>query len=206
MKGILFRPEMIKAIREGRKTVTRRLLKLNIGFGQEVPNPTVSDEQFKENIRILGMTGRYHPGEVVYIKEGLGREQAIGIFGNPIPKLEQAYFLSDHAPVVERLGFDLVPWWKGKTLSPLFLSAYVARTFLKIVSVRPERLQEISRDDIRAEGLLLPPAPRFTPNKFSELHQEYAALWDSINKDFPWASNPFVWRIEFTPTERPAEE
>jgi len=73
---------------------------------------------------------------------------------------------------------------------------------LEVVSVRVERLQEISDEDARAEGV----PPEDGPSGFLALkHHDpttplgaFGMLWESINgKRAPWASNPWVWRIEF---------
>ena len=190
MNGILFKPEMIKAIAERRKTQTRRVIK------PQPDNDLISPEVFNEP--------RYQVGETVYIKEALGRKPLEDFLtGELMVNHEHAYYLLDNAPVVEEGGFDLVPWWKGKTLSPMFLPKEFARYFITITDVRAERLQEITEEDGKAEGIqtLYKTAPHtfgagyiWTPHGYMD---GFIKVWNSINKDYPLESNPFIFRYEF---------
>lgn len=87
----------------------------------------------------------------------------------------------------------------GKWRPSLFMPRWAARLTLEITEVRVERLQEIIREDIRLEGVVLPPSPKYTPREFSELHQEFAELWDSLNakRGYGWETNPWVWVLGF---------
>lgn len=107
---------------------------------------------------------------------------------------------------------------------------WASRLTLEIVEVRVQRLQEISTEDCKAEGVQLPvstddspegkarPLLRLTgpisPVEFGGGHPErwveadywrfeYANLWDSLNakRGHSWESNPFVWVIGFRPSE-----
>lgn len=189
MKGILFKPEMIKAIVEGRKTVTRRLLNPQpfhvIGtkdiFRWE-PSKLVSINM-RDHADLAIPYAKYHFMEFVYIKE------AWSTYGYPeIP------FYKDE-PGIKVNG---IAWH-----SPMFLPEKFARYFICIKSVRVERLQDITGEDASAEGVILP--FRVHGDGDSEYYEGiekayidyYAKLWDSINKKTPWASNPWVWRYEF---------
>jgi hypothetical protein len=84
--------------------------------------------------------------------------------------------------------------WK----SARYMPRWASRFDLEIVSSKVQRLHDISRAEIRAEGIMLPMSARFTPNtKFSELHQEYAWWWDSMNKSrgYPFGGNFWTWVI-----------
>lgn len=96
------------------------------------------------------------------------------------------------------------PKWKPSIHMPRRAS----RITLEVVDVRVERLQDITDEDVFAEGLDLNEAgtfyvddgPRDTDGfaEFAEPRTAFAFLWDGINGDrADWESNPWVWRIEF---------
>jgi len=218
MKGILFKPEMIKAIVEGSKTQTRRVIKPQ-PLGSYLPDSYVMEELKsipKHTIKIHDIDDptflhiipapRYQVGEVVYIKEGWcldlrgvepdGFERLLKyrLDGKQIviPKEEYGWF--DKAEKKEKYAF----LWR----SPLFLKGIYARYFIKITDVRPERLQEITLEDIEAEGH----NPFIYPDGSQELataeaFRWYMDLWDSINPKYLWLSNPFVWVYTFNKGE-----
>jgi hypothetical protein len=87
--------------------------------------------------------------------------------------------------------FSLKNGWQ----SPYFMPKEAARLFLAVKDVRVERLQDITEDDARLEGIEL---------NFATAREAFAALWDSINgKKYPWESSPWVWVISFERTEKP---
>ena len=206
MNGILFKPEMIKAIAEGRKTVTRRmdgLREIN-----QVPNKWEDKDgwQFKcvgGSWYATGKHGyhcavkpRYQVGEVVYIKEPW---HYLNIEENKATPYDFGIEFADGE----------ILWWTDngnemnypldeKKRSPMFLKAKFARYFIKITDVRPERLQEITEEDTIKEGIVPSRQRYFRPSNV----EQYAALWDSINPKRPWSSNPWVWRIEFKKVEK----
>jgi len=82
--------------------------------------------------------------------------------------------------------------------SSQFMFRWASRITLEVVSVRVERLQEISEEDARAEGW-----PYVHDVGGGSLASAwFRALWDSINgTKHPWASNPWVWAVEFKRVE-----
>jgi hypothetical protein len=154
MKSMLFQPHVwqakLKVLQECGEAQTRRLIKL-----PEFQPSTDSfyDWQFRAKSGLwnpitheeLLELARYHAGEVAYVKEGLRR----------IPKYwdertgyhTEAVYTIDNQPVT---GLNWV--WKKDWLSPLHLPEGAARHFLKILSVEPQRLQEITEADAIAEG------------------------------------------------------
>jgi len=102
-------------------------------------------------------------------------------------------------------GDKLVGW-----IPSIHMFRWASRITLEVVSVRVERLQEISEEDAKAEGVghgfqLNGGWPDYQHIKggVCELTQDtarmsFATLWDSINgKKHPWESNPWVWVVEF---------
>ena len=72
---------------------------------------------------------------------------------------------------------------------------WASRITLEITNVRAKQVQDISLDDIYAEG-----CPALSSDEDgSELYEWWETLWDSINakRGFPWESNPWVWVLDF---------
>jgi len=97
----------------------------------------------------------------------------------------------------------LYKWWEAqKKISPLFMPEWAARYFIKITDIRAERLQEITEEDAEAEGLILTKSGWKTDYIVSSATEKFAILWNSINKDYPWESNPFVFVYSFKKAEK----
>jgi len=203
LKGILFKTDMIQAIVEGRKTVTRRLGGLNDinMIGLDGAGQPTSPDQY----RLLGIHDgladfvrtavatpslnigvvyhckpRYQVGETVYIKEAWRPDDTFK--GGGIPRLgiqfgEAVIWKADN------------PDQSGKWHSPMMMPQWAARYFILIKDVRAERLQEIPHNEVIAEGIDIT-TTNYPSTKFKE-------LWNSINKDYPWESNPWIFKYEF---------
>ena len=218
MKGILFKPDMIKAIVEGRKTVTRRVIKPQPAPGQAIDNLfggfylVEMGENFPIDI-IERVKPRYHVDETVYIKE------AWRLGGYIWQKEAEIIFRSDGAIII-------VPWndWLEKNTkygastgdigagklhewrSPMLLLADFARYFIQITDVRSERLQEIENepDGYKKEGY----SPLYLMGKDGNQFEAsldfawYENLWDTINPKYPYSSNPWVFRHGFKPVPK----
>ncbi len=200
MKGILFKPDMRQAIIEDRKTVTRRtsgLKEINQHPDEWVYKGMIKDAHYFEIPQTITchllIKHRYHVGEIVYIKE------ACCIWCFERDGVKDACYKTDE-------DGDVLPapmthcsepqHWR----SPLFMPAWAARYFIQILDVRPERLQEITEEDAIAEGI-----PAFAPGgkvQSSTIpRKQYLILWDSINKEYPWSTNPWVFRYQFKRVE-----
>jgi hypothetical protein len=186
MRGLLFCKEMREAIRAGRKTVTRRLIKpqpksKTAGVYADRYNHSEDWAFWLPDNRMTEprvWTPRYLPGETVYVKEPWGIH----------PTIPGPIYYKD-------IGSSVIDKWK----SPLFMPQWAARTFLKIESVRAERLNEITGDDAIAEGVALENPDKLAGKAWSDMRiMQYSVLWDSINPDHPWASNPWIFRYQFS--------
>jgi len=169
-KPIIFSGEMIRAILGRKKTQTRRVIK---------PQPDRIWEDGHPYWNIGGLRipkcPYGQPEDRLWVRETYGKS----LCGSNIYKAD---FNPDH---------PFMPKWKPS----IFMSRIASRITLEIISVRVERLQEISQMDIQAEGTPgLHPLGGAYPNQWRERFQ---SLWNSINKKHPWASNPWVWSIEF---------
>jgi len=214
MKGLSLSEPMVKAWLAGNKAVTRRLMN---------PQPTESvecihgiwceqwdvergDGYVDQDARPLKQ--RYFPGETVYIKETWAR------IWNQDGCLNEDY---DQCPIDcegchieykadtgakypaewpdDSTGDPSCPKWK----SPAIMPETASRSHALIVSVRPERVQEITEEDARREGVTPfrndPEGDCWTDGKY---RTAFEYLWNEIHGWNPnsFASNPFVWRIE----------
>lgn len=101
----------------------------------------------------------------------------------------------------------------GRWRSPIFMPRAFSRIDLEAVSVRAERLQEITEEDAEREGVrrFHDQFPNFSRAQtltsgevaaVSQFRSGYAVAWDELNADkATWKSNPWVWRIEFRVVE-----
>jgi len=176
-KPILFSGPMVRAILDGRKTQTRRVVK------QLLP------ENRREGLTISASMCPYgkprykrDPGDRLWVKESW------------IP----AYF-SDKRPGYRADWRDPEDIPEPKWKPSLFMPRWASRITLEITGVRVERVKAISEDDAKAEGVEGDNVGDFgIPCK--EYVIPFADLWDSINGKKPgrsWADNPWVWVIEF---------
>ena len=160
-KPILFNTEMVKAILDGRKTQTRRLIKNNKKGGllenrgyfyrdKFSYNATNNFDDFGKN-KIVKLCSKYQTGDTLYVKETwtLGKKFTI--------KPENVWYIRNDLGNEVYYKADLndnfydpdnICKWKPSIHMP----KKYARIFLKVTNVRVERLQSISYDDIRNEG------------------------------------------------------
>ena len=198
--GIIMSGDHPAKILDGTKTMTRRVI---------VPQPMIIDEIFNRPIvawyrgkqycsPYLDTLPEFCPygqvGDRLWVRETWAAEKRLDHLNGT--QLGEAGYVALWFKATE---IPIVSLVRGRWRSSRFMPRWASRITLEITDIRVERLQEISREDIRAEGIGLPPSPRFTPTKFSELHQEFAALWDSLNakRGYGWEVNPWVWVISF---------
>ena len=101
-------------------------------------------------------------------------------------------------PVHYRADGEAPAYLGVKWRPSIFMPRKFSRITLEIVAVRVERVQDISNRDALAEGVVLKDhGPHLNHDNACAI-EEYARLWDTLNASrAPWASNPFVWVIEF---------
>lgn len=76
----------------------------------------------------------------------------------------------------------------------IFMPRWASRITLEIISIRVERLHDISEEDARAEGVAFVPC---YVSSSSPLKQSYRDLWESIHGKGSWSLNPWVWVLSF---------
>lgn len=183
MKPILFNTEMVRAIIDGRKTATRRLVKpqdlrvLDSPYHRK--HPEVSDKVLLERL----CEPPYLPGDILYVRETWQK--------NPYGSGWPYFYKASPEP------FDYVP---EKWRPSIHMPREAARLFLRVKSVKVERLQEISGQGLIEEGLFS--IEEFRVGMIRDKFSEFEQLWDSTIKktDIPiygWNANPWVWVIEF---------
>ena len=221
-KPILFSTEMVQAILEGRKTQTRRVLKLKtpvdiagvevdcylrldlIPTNMQVFYANKKDKQI--NLYSDNEYAKYKPGDVLWVRETWQTSyNENSKKWDPIYKADGKFWMDDDGPMK----------WKPS----LFMVKKHCRIFLKVTNVRCERLNDISEEDAIAEGIIkcfVGNPTDFENSKMrvyrsSKLEEgnvfaidAFKELWQSINaKKHPWKSNPWVWVYEFERIEKP---
>jgi hypothetical protein len=179
-KPIIFSTPMVKAILESRKTMTRRVVKSQLtddnGFvlmkGFWV-NPK------KDTDRCFDGISPYCVGDRLWVRE-TWQEDTVTKDGGYFYKADP--------------DGCLLRSWKPS----LFMPRKAARIFLEVKSVRVERIQDITEEDAKAEGVTK------TDYRILDYKTTFVILWDTLNKKrgYQWESNPWVWVIEFRRIEK----
>lgn len=185
IRPILFNTEMVQAIQEGRKTVTRRLAK-------DLSRPP------------------YETGDMLWVRETWNFLPCITCMERDCSLTPEVY--EDAESITEGCFLYKALYWEspvfgnGHSWRPsIHMPTQAARIFLQVKEVRSERLQEIDGAGLLKEGidraLLFNGPVRFAFDAFQK-------LWDStIPKDkletAGWAADPMVWVIRFRECEKP---
>lgn len=205
VKPILFNTEMVRAILDGKKTCTRRIVKGAIpddamwGYTMFTPKGCVScrgvyaDEYGEKFFRLP-----YQQGDILYVRETWCK-------GSWMNEKERYYYKADDN------DFHCV--WHPSIHMP----KEATRIWLRVTDVRAERLQECGEGwciDIEKEGIATPQDAilYISDDAFHDaLRMEFQKTWDGTIKKsdierYGWNANPWVWVIEFERCEKPKEE
>ena len=221
-KGILFKPDMIKATQEDRKTMTRRLEGLK-GVNKNPDRYKLNnffDYDYKkyalfcckdEPKNLIEIKCPYQIGQKLYVKETWTINKELNkYYENKDDIIYKASYFGYHnlQDYIDSTNWKNHVKWK----SPLFMPKKYARLWLEVVDIRIERLQDITDDDAIAEGVGAGfqmnagyPDYQHIENGICTLTQDtaemsFATLWDSIHKKNPeylWNKNPWNWPITF---------
>lgn len=207
-RPILFNTEMVKAILDGRKTQTRRVIKPQppeshqwdvdarcwlVNAGKWI----TEDPPFPRNTCPHGV-----PGDRLWVRE---THAVYGVMDSDNPRV---IYRADSPP-------DAGISWRPSIHMPRWAS----RINLEITGVRVERVQDIEEDDAEAEGIFIDNNCIVGTSGAGGVHREimgrrafaaddeghecpidaFEQLWDSINakRGYSWESNPWVWVVEF---------
>lgn len=192
IKPILFNTEMVRAILDGRKDATRRIVKGFIpddavwGYTAFTPKGYISCRgTFADGYGEKFFKLPCEPGDILYVRETW-------------KKAPNGYYYYEDW---QRNDIADVTKWKPSIHMP----KEAARIWLKVTDVRVERLQEITSEQIYREGVEVE-----YPHVLNGEEKRYAfsRLWDSTIKKsdldrYGWNASPWVWVIEFERCEKP---
>jgi len=226
MKNVLMNTEMTKAILEGRKTQTRRAIKVDAVM---CDNPTILEQDSCVKFRFgaggcqnyssppLFINSKYQKGDIVWVREPV-KVSHVGFDsfyftatyladGKEI-KIDTPKRFVKYAIESDTLELIKSPKWldEGKGI-PNGCIKEMARIFLKITDVRVERLQDISHEDILKEGVVV---NTHSLEKYRKTYEEFdlsvreaydlefEELWSKTAPEgYRWDDNPYVFIYEF---------
>lgn len=200
IKPILFNTKMVRAILEGRKSCTRRLVK---------PEPQGYFEVNEEPLYIYDTDGNqgkitppYQPGDILYVRETW-------------KKAPNGYYYYESW---QKNGVADITKWKPSIHMP----KEAARIWLKVTDVRVERLHDITEDGALREGAqgmrcdhaalgVYGCTDCMNTGWIEPPQVEFMQIWDSAIKKsdldrYGWNANPWVWVIEFERCKKPEED
>lgn len=187
-KPIIFRSDMVRAILDGRKTQTRRVIR---------------KPERLDGLMLDGEAPDWCPygkvGDRLFVKEGY---QITG-YSESTRRLKGIYLAGKKKfPFRKVTKAEWDKWENRKNpfgiSSGRFMYKSLARLWLEITAIRVERVQETTPEDCIFEGI----SPLFADDRKKQLCdvvEDFQILWDSINKKrgYGWDENPWAWCIEF---------
>lgn len=207
-RPIIFSGPMVRAILEGRKTQTRRVVRWNSRRADEV-----DDGEGEGNGFIVLQGGEWWP---CYRYDG--NEIPLGCpYGVPGDRLwvretwQNVGAMCENEIIYAADDQDAVNRWR----SPIHMPRWASRITLEVVGVRVERVQDITEEDARAEGVQTEadfygdkniktylgstPWHRYNADACAAASaaESFMTLWESINGKGSWDANPWVWVVEY---------
>lgn len=205
-RPILFSGPMVRAILAGRKTQTRRTIERMEGFRvkQFGPSDTTGyDWHFRcqrglwqdmDHAEVISRCPHGQPGDRLWVREAWSPMQQHRPIANP-----ERY---DGKAAWYRADNDR-PMWAGSKWKPsIHMPRWASRITLEITNVRVERLNEISEEDAKSEGIETSGNGRLFKNYRNNTLSvclpvfSFMSLWESINGPDSWGST-WVWVVEF---------
>jgi hypothetical protein len=199
-RGILFSAPMVRALLAGTKTQTRRALRVQpldvlpmegdkadrewVGLMERQPKPAGTVFRCKFGV----------PGDRLWVRETWAQPTTL----DPGPTFYRADYPACAAGFTNLPPVDEITWKPS-----IHMFRKDSRILLEITDVRVERLQDISEADAAAEGW----SRRHEVSDDSQVHADaardwYMYLWEQINGAGSWATNPWVWVVEFRRIDR----
>lgn len=198
-KPIIFSTEMVSAILDERKSMTRRVIRpqppefATLKMYGEKPSCFYCVDREQTEIRIP-----YQKGDLLWVRETWSKDEN-----------GEYVYRSNYGTTKD----DSFPPTMFKWKPSIYMPREAARIFLRVTGVRVERLQDITEKDAHYEGVhpwgletqqRMDKWCRYTqitdPGRMTGTFRgEFAAFWDSLNakRGYGWKENPWVWVIEF---------
>ncbi|HCO5811701.1 TPA: hypothetical protein OBN97_002548 [Escherichia coli] len=225
-RGMIFNAEMVRALLSGRKTQTRRIMKVQPESNQLglllITDSTKHSDIGKYHWAESNATGNHvrsklfscpfgAVGDRIWVRETWSSD-----FANYYPN-DRVWYAADNN---RQLDIEVVDGVRG-IYSPesdvhvpfrwqpsIHMPRWASRILLEITDVRVERLNAISEEDARAEGIIDggclncgEPEPCGCANPEPDATDAFAYLWQSIYGQENWNANPWVWVIGFKRVE-----
>lgn len=186
MKPILFNTDMVRSILEGRKSVTRRVVRMKeldevLSSPARKENPDVPDSRF---IKCL-CTAPCEAGDILWVRETWQAKRGGGYLYKADTVKSFDLFITPDGRVVNE-----IPWCPS-----IHMPREAARIFLRVTGVRVERLRDMVLGDVLMEGIK-------EADEYEKTWDRWHQTWNSTikKKDLPiygWEANPWVWVIMF---------
>ena len=189
-RPILFSGSMVRAILEGRKTQTRRVIRFQPdedGLAFDLIKRGWFDTSGREYKCPYGQ-----PGDRLWVRESWAK----AIHGCGVELLER-WEPGKEGPFGVGAIYAATPhkgYSVGKWKPSIHMPRWASRITLDVTGVRVERLQDIRNKDAEAEGV-----EPWSSNAldFDQYQNSFQHLWESINGPESWEANPWVWVVEF---------
>ena len=223
-RSLIAKPWEVRPFLEGRKTRLRRVVKLPSHIKHHELDLTRMQDGYPDGVRpiwgddnepnLFSTRNPYgQPGDRLWVKETYmpdpprdGTWCSVAWEDDMrLDEIPERYRIAKH--VIHRAswgGVETVGWKPS-----IHMPRWASRITLEIVSVRVERLNEITEEDAKAEGLDIVSdggarcGIMGLPESWSDDPRvSYQALWESINGPGSWDANPYVWVIEFRRVEK----
>ena len=216
-KPIIFSTEMVRAIQARRKTMTRRVMK---------PQPIIDERgmwdwkdcQWMEGGLGFPQSGiedhaPYQPGDILWVRETWAIMECAGCpadcpYECTIERNGLTEACDDRTYLYKATDNFDGPAEALKWRPSIHMPKAAARIFLRVKSVWPEKVQDISETDATKEGCFAGikiGGETCTPALSAK--QGFMWLWDFLNakRGYGWCGNPWVWAYEFVQTDKPVD-
>lgn len=209
-RPILFSGAMVRAILDGHKTETRRVLTTGRRFEdcspivcdldrmQDYPDGTCRPVFIEPDGTPFSVQCPYGTaGDRLWVRE-TWYDNLCGRTDEQRASREEVIYRADGEFADHFEQVEDNPRWSPSIHMPRWAS----RLTLDVTNVRVERLQDITSDDVLAEGVRVDGAPivgEYRVHDPAELRHGYRLLWDSLNapRGYGWNVNPWVWVVAF---------